>query len=207
MDALWKTAREVLTSSLVQYLLVGLVLLVIISFLWRLLVRRKKPPRPLPPDLHVDVSQLDDSGPPLQAPTLRYYHTPMRLAVIVLAPAGRDRTLPPPEDLHEVVEAIVPGLSKVIAAHKPVVYRWPTQLSTQGFAHSFFANVKLPGDGGKGTPWCSAAGVFRFQGQVTLAGLVMCAESAIHFGRRKIEEEEKWLDVLRVKESDPETTA
>jgi hypothetical protein len=126
----------------------------------------------------------------------------MRLAVVVLAPAGRDRVLPSAEDLPEVVEAIVPGLSKVIATHEPLVHRWPAQLSTQGFTHAFFANVRLPGDGGKGTPWCSAAGVFRYRGQVTLAGLVMCAGSAVHFGRRKIEEEEKWLDVLRVKGSE-----
>jgi hypothetical protein len=205
MDDQWEAALEILTSSLVQSLLVGLVILVVVYSLWRLAVRRRKPPRAVTPDLHVDVSQLDDRGPPAEAPVLRYYHTPMRLAIVVLAPAGRDRALPAPEDLSDVVEAIVPGLSKVIASHKPVVYRWPAQLSTQGFAHGFFANVKLPGDGGKGTPWCSAAGVFRFRGQVNLAGLVMCAESAIHFGRRKIEQEEKWLDVLRVDASDSET--
>jgi hypothetical protein len=195
-------AGDILTSPLAQYVLVGLVVLVVAYFLWRFLARRRRPALAKIPDLHVDVSQLDARGPSKEPPILQYYHVPMRLAVVVLAPAGRDRALPAPEDLPEMVEAIVPGLSKVIATHKPLVHRWPAQLSTHGFAHAFFANVRLPGDGGKGTPWCSTAGVFRYRGQVTLAGLVMCAGKAIHFGRRKVEQEEKWLDVLRVKQGE-----
>jgi hypothetical protein len=201
MPQLPQQAREILTSSLLQYLLAGLVLLVAALILWKILSRRKKPALREPAELRVDVSQLPSAGPPAEPPFLEYYHVPVRLAVLVLAPAGRDRVLPPPEDLAELVEAIVPGLSGVVAAHKPLVCRWGPQLSTQGFTHRFFADVKLPGDGGKGTPWSSAAGVFRFRGKITLAGLVIRAGSAVHFGQRRIEEEAKWLDVLRVKGS------
>ncbi|MCR4414748.1 MAG: hypothetical protein NUV77_20215, partial [Thermoguttaceae bacterium] len=103
------------------------------------------------PSLEIDVLSLPAVGPPASGPALYYYNVPVRLAAIVLAPAGRVRELPPINQLNEVFEAIVPGLTAIIASHRPVYRRWPAQVSARGFAHMFFSKVRLPGQGGKGT--------------------------------------------------------
>ena len=82
----------------------------------------------------------------------------MRLAVVVVAPGGRDGELPPPEVLPGLMERLIPDMTNVIATHQPMICRWPAQLSSQGFAQSFFNQVALPGSRGKGTPWCSITG-------------------------------------------------
>ncbi len=160
--------------------------------------RAKRLPR-YEPTLQIDVMSLPAVGPPPSGPALYYYNVPVRLAAIVLAPAGRVRELPPINELSEAFDAIVPGLTAIIASHRPVYRRWPAQVSVRGFAHMFFSNVRLPGQGGKGTPWCSAAGVFKLEGKPLLAGLLMRAETTTSLGQHIVEEEAQWLDILRIK--------
>jgi hypothetical protein len=186
-------------GQLVFYGVVALVVLVIFYLLWKVLGKKRREPPPLEPDLAIDVESLGTAGPPAVGPTLEHYYVPVRLAAIVVAPAGRAGWLPPFDQLNQVFEAIVPGLAQIVALHKPVIRRWPEQLSTSGFAHAFFRHVQLPGDGGKGTPWCSLAGVAKIRGQAVMAGLVVRAELANSFGQTLVEQETKWLDILRVK--------
>lgn len=180
----------------------GLVILVaivaVLAILKRLRARKAEPAEP-PPDLRIDVASLPRSRPPLGGATLHCLHVPVRLAVLVLAPAGRIRQLPPREQLAETVENLVPGLGRVLSTHAPLVRYWPGQMSVRGFTNTFFTNVRLPGDGGKGTPWCAAAGMFKVDGQPMMAGLVMTAETPINIGQTVVERETQWLDVLRVK--------
>ena len=147
----------------------------------------------------IDVASLDTAGPPPGAPTLEHYHLPMRLAAVVVAPAGRARPLPPQDQLAGVFESIVPGLAQVVATHNALIRCWPEQLSISGFAHAFFRHVRLPGDGGKGTPWSSAAGLVKVRGQSVMAGLLMVGRQPNTIGQMIVEQETKWLDVLRVK--------
>ena len=84
-------------------------------------------------------------------------------------------------------------------AQQSMLYYWPNQLSSRGFAHSFFRQVPLPGDAGKGTPWCSAAGGFKHGDQSVMAGLIMAGERPNSFSQFVVESETKWLDLLRVK--------
>jgi hypothetical protein len=130
---------------------------------------------------------------------LYVYNVPVRLTALVLAPVGRARELPPPTHLDALADALVPGLAKVISAHKPVLRRWPAQVSSRGFAHTFFSQAKLPGDAGKGTPWCVAAGVIKFGKTPIMAGLIMRAAAATNFSHPIIEQEAQWLDVLKTK--------
>jgi hypothetical protein len=150
-------------------------------------------------DLSIDVAALDAVGPSEDGPRLEFYGTPVRLAVLVLAPAGRTGVLPDDEKLREACDHLIPGLAAVLDAHHPIFRRWPEQLSSQGFAQSFFSNLRLPGDRGKGTPWCSAAGKFEFGGQQLLAGLVCCAEKPTGLSQVVVQHEGQWLDVLRVR--------
>jgi hypothetical protein len=176
--------------------LIGLIVVVLV--IQRL--RRHRRPPPLPPiDLRVDIEALGEYGPPPTSPALELYNLPVRLAAVVLAPTGRGSQLPAGRDAAVLVDNIVPGLAQFIEVHKPLVRLWPAQLSTQGFSHTLFANVRLPGDHGKGTPWSVIAGRFEAGGQSILAGLVLCADKPNSLSQFVIERPGQWLDLLRVR--------
>lgn len=150
-------------------------------------------------NLSIDIAALPDDGPPPTWPQLEFYGVPVRLVVLVLAPAGRLAEIPPKEELRETVEAIIPGLAKILDRHRPIFRRWPEQLSAQGFAQSFFNNMRLPGQAGKKTPWCSVAGRFDSGDQQLLAGIVCCASSPNALSTVVVEHEGQWRDVLRIR--------
>lgn len=175
------------------------VLLLVVVVVWKVLTRRRRPAPVRSPDLTIDIQSLGSAGPPPGELGLEFYNLPVRLAAIVLAPAGRAHELPPQAELSQAVDMIVPGMSKIVAAHRPVARLWPAQVSVRGFAHSFFSHVQLPGDGGKGTPWSSMAGVFATKNQRLMVGLVVRTDRENNFGQVIVDSEGKWLDCLRVK--------
>jgi hypothetical protein len=204
MDELIRNYREALVNlpgGAKIAALVAIGLMVVAYCVWRML-RRKPAKAVVPPLLPIDVSMMGDHGPPKGPPVLEFYNYPMRLAAVVLAPVGRVRDLPPDDQLSKLLEAIVPGLERVAALHRPLVRRWPNQVSVRGFGHTLFAELRLPGDCGKGTPWSAVAGTFKMQGQPIMAGLVLRAAASNSFGQMIIDSEEKWLGCLRVKQRD-----
>lgn len=152
-------------------------------------------------NLIFDLAKLKVGGPPEQGPRLEFYGTPVRLAVLVLAPSGRGTQVPEPDRLRDVVDTLVPGLAEVLDYHQPVFRRWPEQFSAQGFANAFSTHIELPGDKGKGTPWCSVAGRFDIGEGHLLAGLVCCAAKANSLSQVVIQHEGLWHDVLRVRKA------
>ncbi len=173
----------------------------VVLIVWRVLAGRGAGPvRPVV-DLTIDVGTLGQTGPPPGPPVLECHNLPVRLAAMVLAPAGRVQEVPAHAGLVELYEALVPGLAAVVGAHRPLVRRWPAQLSTRGFAHLFFQHVRLPGEGGRGTPWCSAAGVMKLRDQPLMVGLVMRTEAPNSHGQTIVVSAEQWLDLLRVRQA------
>ena len=94
-----------------------------------------------------------------------------------------------------MIDSLVPGLWAVVQAHGPLVRCWPFQLSTQGFTNSFFNNVQLPGDRGKGTPWSAVAGRFEVGTRQLLAGLVCVADRPNSLSQMTVAHVGQWLDV------------
>lgn len=176
----------------------GVVLLLLVLILRRLFRRPRQQPSPPVSSLDVAVAKLPAHGPPNESPRLECYGVPVRLAVLVLAPVGRSGHMPPADQLVNVVDLLLPGLVDVVSLHRPEVRFWPPQLSSQGFVHAFFHHCALPGDKGKGTPWCSVAGKFNAAGEHLLAGLVCCADRPIGLGQIAIAHEGQWNDVLRI---------
>lgn len=179
--------------------ILGLAIIVILYVLVRIIRRRRGARTQEQPSLRIDVATLRDEGPPPGPPILEFYHIPVRLVAVVLAPAGRAQKLPLPNRWPAALDALLPGLDKVAKQHGPLMRGWPAQLSVQGYSHRFFQEVRLPGDGGKGTPWSSVAGVFKFRGQALMAGLVLRARQPNSLGQVIIESEHEWLGCLRVK--------
>ncbi len=197
-----KEAVGSLSGDLLKYVIFAIVALIVLYILYKVLTgRKKKKPAARSADLTIDVMALGSEGPPAGTAVLEYYNVPVRLAAIVLAPAGRVRELPPPAQLGDIYDAIVPGLAKVVASHRPLVRRWPPQVSAKGFAHTVFQHCRLPGDGGKGTPWSSVAGLLKIEGHAMMAGLILRTESTSSHGQEIIEREEQWLSILRAKAS------
>jgi hypothetical protein len=81
-------------------------------------------------ELAIDVAALRVTPPPKDGPQLEFYGTPVRLAVIVLAPVGRGGEIPAPADLANTIENLIPGLQEIVAQHEPLVEIWPNQLSS-----------------------------------------------------------------------------
>ena len=175
----------------------GLLLLAIVALL--VLRRRTSGETVSHQNLAIDLNSLEAGGPPSDGPIFEFYGTPVRLVVLILAPAGRGTHFPPKEQLREVVDLLIPNLAVILDSHKPIYRRWPEQLSSQGFVQSFFNNLQLPGDRGKGTPWCSVAGRFDTPYGQLLAGLVCRTNAPNGLSQTLIEHEGKWNDTLRVK--------
>ncbi len=172
------------------------VLAIGVAVVW--LRRRQLRPPPLPEIVAIDLASVGQIGPPEAGPELRCYGLGVRLAVLVLAPSGRLREVPTGIERSAMIDQVVPGLAKVAAAHGSLVYVWPPQLSPRGFAHAFFTSVKLPGDRGKGTPWCSAAGKFEADGEQYMAGMALCAGKPNSLSQFIVEVPGEWLELLRV---------
>jgi hypothetical protein len=107
--------------------------------------------------------------------------------------------LPDQAQLAAVVEDLAPGLWSVVQQHRPAIYRWPPQLSTQGFTHVFFNNAQLPGERGKGSVWCAAAGRFDAGEHQLLAGVICVSEKPNSLSQVAVTQIGQWLEVLRVK--------
>jgi len=150
-----------------------------------------------PPD--IQLASLPAGPPPAGGAQLEVYNMPMRLALLVLAPVGREGQIPPNEQLPQVVDSIAPNLMQVLNDQQPEFRRWPPQLSSQGFSQIFFNKVQLPGDAGKNTPWCALAGRFDTPAGPCLAGLVCLADKANSLGQVAVAQSGQWLDILRVK--------
>ncbi len=62
--------------------------------LWRILRKAKRRSKERAPNLAIDISALRADGPPAGGPSLTYYNIPVRVVVAVIAPAGRESSLP-----------------------------------------------------------------------------------------------------------------
>ena len=186
-------------GNLLLYGLLALAVVVIFVIGWKLLGRKKGTSATKTADLTIDIAALGDFGPTTDEPTLEYYNIPVRLAAIVLAPTGRISELPPIDQLPALVDHMVPGMARVMAAHRPLIRRWPAQLSAEGFARTVFAAATLPGQRGKGSAWCNVAGRFKIDQQSFMAALIMVADAPNNFGESIVEKEHEWLGVLRVR--------
>jgi len=196
-------AQEIAAPELPQWVVpaaVALAAFVAVSIAFRMwLAARRRRPKGAPISLEIDVNDLGNAGPPAGGPALSVHHVPVRMALLVLAPVGRGRELPRADELPHLLDNAVPGLGQLLVAHGTRIKLWPPQLSTQGFIAALFANVKLPGDRGKGTPWCTVVGKFTARERGYLAGLILCAAAPNSLGQVTLQRDTDWLDVLQVK--------
>jgi hypothetical protein len=173
--------------------------LIVILIVGRIFRRREFIVVPPPVNLAIDVSQLPQVGPRDSTMRVEVYGTPVRIAVIVLAPVGRDGVVPEMDEFLGIIEQLVPSFAEAVERDQPLIRAWSAQLSSQGFANAFFNSVPLPGDRGKGSPWCSLVGKFTANQRQFLAGIVCCGNSDNALTQYAIQHEGQWNDILRVR--------
>ncbi len=178
----------------------ALVLLVLAAITLKLWWRGRTSQDSAGPDLHIDLAAIGLAVPPPGSVRLELYGTPVRLRVLVAAPAGRHQSPLHEEDLPILLNQFLPGLAEIFPLHLPVCRCWPAQLSSQGFSQSFFNHVPLPGNRGKGTPWTSLTGKFQVGEQGFLIGLVCCSETSNSLSQFVVEHEGQWFDTLRIRQ-------
>ncbi|MEN6458692.1 MAG: hypothetical protein ABFC63_07155 [Thermoguttaceae bacterium] len=198
LDKLTDAVRAVGGDALGRVLSAAVVV-VALWIAWCVIRRLRRPAVLPPPNLQIEVTSLSELGPPAGLPAIEFYNLPVRVAAVVLAPVGPHSELPSDEQLDALLAAVLPGLDQIVTRHRPVIRRWPHQVSARGFARLLFSNAKLPGNYGKGTPWSSVAGMARVEGQPVMVGMVLRAASANSLGQTVIEAEHQWLGCLRVR--------
>lgn len=199
-DGQWLDSDHWMLTAVVA-VAVGLVLAVIVSFVLGRL-RRRAPAETQDPALkEIGIAALPGGGPGDSFPRLEIYGTPVRLAVVVLAPVGRQGRIPPAELLPMVWECLVPGLSVMVERDTPLVRFWPAQLSTQGFAQLFFHHLGLPGDRGRGTPWCGVSGKVDWGGKSYLVGIAACGDGPNGLAAISLQHQGQWLDAVRIRKA------
>ena len=184
-------------------LLALLVVLLLVFFLQRLFRNRRPTKESSQEDLHIDLASLDTTGPPAGPVRLEVYGTAVHVRVLIVAPSGRHQAALHPDDLPILLDQFMPGMSDILTLHQPIRHCWPEQLSSKGFAQSFFNLVALPGNRGKGTPWTSLTGRFQAGNQVFLLGIVCCTGDSNSLSQFFVEHEGQWFDMVRIRQDVP----
>jgi hypothetical protein len=187
---------------------VGLLVLFIFFRFLRLLFRggsRRKPRRDWVQRLNIDLAQCPMPTKPPQDHVLAVYHMPVRVRLVVIAPAGkevkvdRDAVVP-------LLDRVVPGLGAIIRHDRPEIVVWPPQLSHHGFENTFHRCTPIPRSPGSPAPpdedppsrWILVAGNAHVVHSIVLIGLGLWAEETNTIGRVNVEPPRQWLDVLRI---------
>jgi hypothetical protein len=118
---------------------------------------------------------------------------PVRLRYVVVAPVGKK----PLGKVDSVLEQVFRGLGEVCIDDHARVRGWPAQLSTAGFAPTFFRLTHRPDPEGKPSRWVLLAGPARAGGTPVLLGLAVLADTASTAGLVTLSEGQ-WSEVLRV---------
>jgi hypothetical protein len=157
-------------NNLVFYSVVGGVVLLIVLPLILWLRRRRRPVIDSEAALVENLDAYPPAGPGAQR--LLMYGQPMRLRLVVLAPLGK-RALPTDGAIEPLLDRIVYGLGEIARQDRPRIRVWPSQLTQQGFAPSFFRLTLRSQQTGKPSPWVLAAGPVRTGGHSFLLGLAL----------------------------------
>jgi MYXO-CTERM domain-containing protein len=180
-------------NNVVFYAIFGGVVLLLLLALLRWLRRR----RPVVDPEAALVENLGDYPPAGPGPQrLLLYGQPMRLRLVVTAPAGK-RPLTTDGAVELLLDRVIYGLGGIVRQDRPHIRVWPPQLSQQGFAPRFFRLTHRPEQAGKPSPWILVAGPVRSGTNTFLLGLALCADEPTDRGNVSLQADQ-WGMAFRV---------
>jgi hypothetical protein len=203
-DALPEGVRGILEGG-GWYAVLGIVGVIILLLLWKLvgpLFRAKGPPAKVKEKdvLEEDLAAFSPLPPPGGNLRLTAEGVPVRLRLVVLAPAGTAFQIDP-ASVNKILDQVLPGLGNQAAQDQPRVRIWPKQLSYEGFAQTFHNNTAFPEGETEVSRWVLVAGRAKLGGQSVLIGLGLQAARPTPVGRRTLQPHE-WPTVLRIREGE-----
>jgi hypothetical protein len=170
---------------------VGGLLIAVLVLIGIAAARRKEHPD-LEAGLREDLSEYP-LPPPIAARQFRVNGTPARLRLVVVAPPGKHHDSVSPNDVATLLDDVVRGLGRFVAADKPRVKVWPPQLSVAGFAPTFHRLVKSP----DASRWIKLAGPARTGKKPVLLGVAVLLDEPSRLGDVSLETTE-WGELLEV---------
>lgn len=178
------------------YLGAGVAVVLVLLALFGKFLGRK--PRTVDPERHLRENLTEYPPAPDTISTRRLFiqQVPVRVRLIVLAPAGKQNFVDP-EAAADILNQVLRELGALIGQDRPRVRVWPAQLSNRGFAPTFHRLVSKPDPEGKPSHWVLAAGQARAGGTPILLGIAGYAEKANNVGRLTLEAND-WPGTLRI---------
>jgi hypothetical protein len=177
--------------------------LLALLLLWLLVVRPlrglfRREPEPVPAaPPGEDLSAIQPAPPHSGDVRLTVEGIPVRLRLVVLAPAGTAYTLTP-ELVPALLDRVVPGLADAVKRDSPEVRIWLGQLSTEGFANAFHRHTPVPEGERQPSRWVLLAGRGDLGERQVMVGLALQAVKPHTIGRRTLRPHD-WATTLRVK--------
>ena len=170
---------------------VGIGAFLVLLLLFAMLRRGKK----VDPEagLGEDLSTLPPAPKGQRHYQLFIMNQPARLRLVVIAPVGKKTV----GKVDSALEQIFRGLGEVSFDDKPRVRIWPAQLSTTGFAPTFFRRTKSPDADGRPSRFVMLAGPARAGSMPVLLALVVEVSELSKLGKMTMTETQ-WGEVLRV---------
>ena len=170
---------------------VGIGALVVLLLLFSMRRRGKK----VDPEagLGEDLSTLPGAPKGQRHYQLFVMNQPVRLRLVAIAPVGKKTV----GKVDSALEQIFRGLGEVSFDDKPRIRIWPAQLSTTGFAPTFFRLTKSPDADGRPSRFVLLAGPARAGAMPVLLALVVEVEERSKLGKLTMTETQ-WGEVLRV---------
>lgn len=185
------------------YVILGVGGLIVLLILWLLLKKvfgGKSPEGGSEKKLEEDLGTYPDPKPSTGDRQLRAEGVPVRMRLVVLAPAGKDGEVSA-DDVEKLLDKVLPGLGAICQGDKPRVKVWPRQLSYEGFAKHFQRNMITPEPEGEQSRWVLLGGRAKLGKQQIMLGLGLQAVKPTTVGRRTVDAHE-WPTVLRVRVKD-----
>jgi hypothetical protein len=185
------------------YAVLGIVGLILLLLLWMIfggLIRslfHKTAPPPLQDSLEEDLETIPAPAPLTGDRRLTVDEVPVRLRLVVLAPAGTAYIIRE-ETINKLLDRVVSGLGAIAEHDAPRTRIWPRQLSYEGFANTFHRNTPFPEGENEPSRWVLVAGKADVGGKKVMVGLGMQAIKPTTLRRRTLKPHE-WDAVLRVK--------
>jgi hypothetical protein len=178
----------------------GLLGVAILLFVLRSLFRgggRKK--RRVDPEANLREYLDEYPGPPstMSISRLLIDGLEVRLRLVVVAPSGMDHEPIEAEDVPEILDDFRRGLGAFIQSDRSRVCIWPPQLSSSGFAPTFYRLVESPDAAGDRSHWIRIAGPIKIAGKSYLLGLACLADHTSKIGTINVTANE-WRDRLAI---------
>ena len=127
---------------------------------------------------------------------LTVHGRPKRLRLVVVAPVGK-RDLREFGEIEDILNRVCRGLGDLAKEDKARLRTWPPQLSSTGFAPTFFRNTRTPEDTQEAAHWSLLAGPAKMGDVPILLGLAVWSEETSDMKQLSLTPPQ-WNEVLRI---------